>query len=142
MGKYYVSTNTLTIEVRSRLQPDVIRGWIKESTENYVVLNEAAPVYDISGSHLKINYDLPGLGPVSEYRKISSYSTGSKKAVLEGSWNLGFPPPVGAAYTLGSIPYTLARDFDKKFAWVAAKNDAGGGANFADGRVPDTIQAP
>lgn len=142
MGKYYVSTNTLSIEVKSRLQPDVIRGWIIEVKENYIVLNEAAPVYDISGSHLKITYELPGLDLVTEYRKISSYDTGNKKTILEGEWSMGFPPPVGAQYMLGSVPYTKARDFDKKFAWVAAKNDAGEGVNFSDERVPDTIQAP
>jgi hypothetical protein len=142
MGKYYESTNTLSIEIRSRLQPDVIRGWIKESAHNYVVFNEAAPVYDISGSHLKITYELPGLDLVTEYRKISAYDTGDKKAVLEGEWSMGFPPPVGAKYTLGSVPYTKARDFDKKFAWVAAKNDAGEEVNFGDGRVPDTVQVP
>ncbi len=141
-GSYYTSGNTLTIDVNSKLQPLVITGWIRESGRNFVVLNEAGPVNDVVGSHLKIMYEVPGAGMFTEYVKIASYNTGSKKAEISGVWEMGAPPPVGARYSLGTMPYSMARDFDKKFAYLAPTNETNEAVNFTDGRVPDTVQVP
>ena len=146
-GKYYQSQNSLNAPAQSRIGPGILNGWIVESGKDYVILDDRAPVYDISGSHIKISYFLPGKGDVTEYRKISSYTGKSLiyddfKATLEGIWNTGTPPPAGAAYQLSGADYGLASAFDKKFAYLAAVNDSNDGADFSDGRNPDRIESP
>jgi len=141
-GKYYESSNVFNIPLESRIAPATLQGGVKESGHVFVVLNETAPVYDIAGAHITITYFLQGVGDVTEYKKISSYSTSDKKVILQGLWNMGVPPPPGARFQIGTVPFTLATPFDKKFAFMASVNDANEGVPFSDGRDPDEIKNP
>jgi hypothetical protein len=141
-GKYYESGNAFDFPNQSRLVPATLHGLIRESGKDYVMLSDAAPNYNIAGTHITINYFLQGIGEVTEYRKIREYDTGNKHAKLDGIWHIGVPPPAGAKFQVGAASFVQASAFEKRFAYLASANDSNQGVPFADGREPDTIQNP
>jgi hypothetical protein len=141
-GKYYESGNAFDFPNQSRLVPATLHGLIRESGKDYVTLSDAAPNYNIAGTHITINYFLQGIGEVTEYRKIREYDTGNKHAKLDGIWHIGVPPPAGAKFQVGAASFVQASAFEKRFAYLASANESNQGVPFADGREPDTIQNP
>jgi hypothetical protein len=136
-GKYYGSGNAPAAALPySKLHADLCEGRIRQSGPNFVVLENNAPGANeaLKDAHLLIWYDIADGGVHYEYKKINTYEGGNRKAILDGAWAAAYPPPVSARYRVGLRPYAHVGDFEKRFTFLARRNEADVVVNFPDGR--------
>ncbi len=140
-AKYYVSQNTLKIPAeQSVYQPDYYVGLIESSGVDFVVLDNRAADSEAAyvGTHLLISYPLlEDGGTTYEFKKITSYESGNRKAFITGSsWSHNEPPPKGATCQIGARPFSQAGVLDKSNVFLS-----NGTTDLASGRPPFKLMA-
>lgn len=137
-GKYYNAGNALPATAFTPQHPEALLGWIRAAGANYVDLQVNARDKNDAyvGAHILIEYSIGDNGLCYEYHKIKEYQGDKRRVIIEDHWSAGHPPPTGARYRVGQEVYTSAGDFEKRFAYLAARDVGGNAVDFADGHRP------
>lgn len=121
---YYRSSNEPgAIEDLSLYHPDYREGYVQASGFNFIQLDKSPNIEgeSIEGKHVFVSFQAPNGQEFFQYKKIASYDSGPHKLEIEGVWDTAEPPPKGAYYQIGGRGFSQSSDFQKKFAFLAAR---------------------
>lgn len=117
--------------------PFVIGYYSRESGNDFIVLDQKASDRDsdYKGTHILVEFLNSYHRTVYQYKKIVAYEGGSRKATIEGTWEIN--PPPGSKFLVGAPGYDQAGAFHKLFGYWAPWEE-GNVTDFEDGRSPYT----
>lgn len=142
---YYESDNEkqdVDIESLAKYQPEYHEGNGYGIDQAYIKLDPYAKDKNdyYNGQHIFLTITNPDGTIYYQYKRISDYDGKEKKAYIDGGWDFEIPLTAALWFQIGAKPYEEANDFNKKFGYLADRDDQDQAIDFVDGHPPYTLQ--